>query len=170
MDQGMNIASPYLVRGYTEDQAGMDIRPDDVARPFNHRYSLGPGSDVAGDDFRLKNVDRAPTYGSCWMCRKSGPLGIICDNPRCGDEVYKVVFMYNDNGERVVVDSIWISEVFEAGHRTAKADQRKTWLSTPNQTLGRMYFEVLAAKQKNEEDKAEIWRRYEIIERGINSP
>jgi len=39
------ISQICIVKSYTEDQAGQDIKPEDVVRPTNHCYCIG-GKDI----------------------------------------------------------------------------------------------------------------------------
>ena len=39
------ISQIRIVKSYTEDQAGQDIKPEDVVRPTNHCYCIG-GKDI----------------------------------------------------------------------------------------------------------------------------
>ena len=49
-----------MVKNYTPDQQGQDIRPQDVARPINRRWAK---SDEVETWRKLSN-ERSPTYGS----------------------------------------------------------------------------------------------------------
>jgi hypothetical protein len=112
----------YLVRNYTEDQAGKEIRQADVARPNNHRSS-GPHTN---DDYGWKNTDHSPTYGACFKCWSSGPVGKECS--RCERE--RMFFLVVRCGDKII-DAEYLSAMLGADHEVARADRVRTWSVTP---------------------------------------
>ncbi len=125
-----NFNIPQMInKNYTPDQQGQDIRDDDVVRPHNHKWARA--DDIA--TMRALSADRCPTYGSCVKCFRSGPYGRLCSN--CNkDNVtlnkngshYVILMKKSDKhgrGNSVILDSITLSQIFQAGHETAKADR-----------------------------------------------
>ena len=102
-----------------------DIREEDVVRPSNHKYATL----AEARTFEHKSTAHCPTYGSCCMCYKSGPVGMDCDCPRQG--LYMVVFY----GKGRVVDSISIAEIMGAGHQVARGNLTWGWIRTPSMGL-----------------------------------
>ena len=61
----------YIVRYYTEDQAGMDIRKEDVLQAKNGMYYTPQEIEA----WKVKNMQM---YGNCERCCRSGPIGTKC--------------------------------------------------------------------------------------------
>ena len=61
----------YVVRNYTEDQAGMDIWDQDVLQAANGMYYMTQEIET----WKVKNTQDVPTYGNCNRCYQSGPVG-----------------------------------------------------------------------------------------------
>ena len=113
-----------IVKNYTPDQEGQDICPQDVVRPVNHIWAKA--SKVV--TWKELSRERAPTYGSCTLCFKSGPIGGPCSECNYPDKNY-VVLNYDDmRGHRAVLNSITMAKIFRVGHETAKADHDILWL------------------------------------------
>ena len=130
-----NFKAPTKInKNYTPDQQGQDIRDQDVVRPVNHKWA-GPDE---MSTWRVLSADRAPTYGSCGRCFRSGPYGRLC-NICNKDHVtlkkdglhYQILLTSFEGGKPAVLDSITLSEIFRAGHETARADRDVLWLRTP---------------------------------------
>ena len=61
----------YIVRNYTEDQAGMDIWNEDVLQAKNGMYYTPQEIET----WKVKNTQDMLTYGNCDWCYRSGPIG-----------------------------------------------------------------------------------------------
>ena len=64
----------FIVRNYTEDQAGMDIRKEDVVQARNGWYYTSQEIET----WKVKNTQDMPTYGNCGRCGQGGPIGSEC--------------------------------------------------------------------------------------------
>ena len=58
----------FIVRNYTEDQAGMDIRKEDVVQARNGWYYTSQEIET----WKVKNTQDMPTYGNCRRCGQGG--------------------------------------------------------------------------------------------------
>jgi hypothetical protein len=124
-DEGNDLdkGTQRIVKNCTPDQAGEDIREEDVVRPSNHRCCELSNSKHAAEmgTWKEKSNPSAPTHGSCIRCMKSGPLGKSC------------IECFNDVGVRTgcrmmchhqkTLDSVTLAEIFRQGHEVAKADR-----------------------------------------------
>ena len=115
----------YIVPNYTVDQAGQEIREENVVRPDNRKWSARDAADVR--EWRQRTTAGCPTYGSCCCCYRSGPVGKTCID--CTIEIYQVLIP----GRRYIIDSITLAAVLNKGHEIAKADHMCNWLVTPTQ-------------------------------------
>ena len=110
---------------YTPDQEGQEIRQEDVVRPMNHKIMTM--NEVT--DWKEISRSRAPTYGSCEYCFKSGPLGKRCNQSNNG--VYEAI-LFQVKGQRIAtLDSITMSEIMGQGHEVCLADHKMNWNRTP---------------------------------------
>ena len=117
----------FIVRNYTEDQAGMDIRKEDVVQARNGWYYTSQEIET----WKAKNTQDMPTYGNCGRCGQGGPIGTECSRcverpPREGEvtagagrPVYQLLQM-----DDMFLDSRLIAEIYGKGHDVAKADTR----------------------------------------------
>jgi hypothetical protein len=125
---------PRVLKRYTPDQEGQDIQDHDVARPSNERYyrpSVGVHDQEMYSWEWISNA-RAPTYGSCGGCMRSGPLGKVCMD--CNDKGWKNDYRMMRDGQKIL-DSITLAEIFGQGHEVAKADR----FCTPKMQVMREY-------------------------------
>ena len=118
------MAKYYFNMNYTADQAGLDIRREDVVRPDNHRFITK--DEYEDESWYLRSRPGIPTYGNCTNCYKSGPVGKGCNE--CGNApnledgyVYKIA--RDTDGVQVVYDAMAVAAIFGRGHETAKADR-----------------------------------------------
>jgi hypothetical protein len=121
-----------VIVNYTPDQKGQDIRPQDIVRPINRKWATL-------DEMRrcwgqLTNAG-APTYGSCTLCFRSGPIGRPCNQCNYPNTFYIALNYTNQLKTWVTLDSVTMSEIFHAGHETAKADRDILWLRTPSENF-----------------------------------
>ena len=140
-----NFRTPIKInKNYTPDQQGQDIRAEDVVRPVNHKMA-GPDEVTT---WRALSADRAPTYGSCANCFRSGPIARLCNN--CNEDNvtlnknglhYEILQTRFENGKSAALDSITLSEIFRAGHETARADRDVLWLRTPVRSYSRIMLD-----------------------------
>lgn len=108
-----------IVVNYTPDQEGQDIRDVDVIRPSNHRWCDRGGDEIK--EWKCRSNVRCPTYGSCEICYKSGPVGKDCNEcPPFTDRgpIYQIL-----KNQKNILDSMTIAEMLNKGHETAKADR-----------------------------------------------
>ena len=100
----------YIVRGYSEDQRtkNNDIQERDVVRPSNHRWCKRGGAET--EAWKQKSTQRCPTYGSCGLCFRSGPVGKVCIKHK--DWKYKVIIhpLYS-NTDQKIFDSQTLAEI-----------------------------------------------------------
>jgi hypothetical protein len=113
---------PRVLKRYTPDQEGQDIQDHDVARPSNERYyrpSVGVHDQEMYSWEWISNA-RAPTYGSCGGCMKSGPNNQYC--MECYNKGIKTGYRMMRDGKKIL-DSVTLAKIFEQGHEVAKADR-----------------------------------------------
>ena len=133
-----NFRVPEMInKNYTPDQEGQDIRDEDVVRPHNHRWARA--DEIA--TMRALSADRCPTYGSCVKCFRSGPYGRLCSNCNTDNVTlnkngsHYVILMKESEKcgrvQRVVLDSITLSQICRAGQEIVRADREVRWLRTP---------------------------------------
>ena len=138
-----NFRVPVMInKNYTPDQEGQDIRDEDVVRPRNHMWARG--DEIA--TWRALSDDRCPTYGSCVKCFKSGPYGRLCNNcntdnvtlNKTGSHYVILMKEHEKCGrvQRVVLDSITLSQICRAGQEIVRADREVRWLRTPLRYYG----------------------------------
>ena len=117
----------FIVRNYTEDQAGMDIRKEDVVQARNGWYYTSQEIET----WKVKNTQDMPMYGNCGRCGQGGPIGTECSQcmerppmkgevvTGAGRPVYQL-FQIDD----MFLDSRLIAEIYGKGHDVDKADTR----------------------------------------------
>ncbi len=110
---------------YTPDQEGKEIRQEDVVRPMNRKITTM--KEVA--KWKEISRSRAPTYGSCEYCFRSGPLGKRCN--QCNNGVYEAILLLLEGGRIATLDSITMSEIMGQGHEVCLADHKMNWHRTP---------------------------------------
>jgi hypothetical protein len=111
----------YLVN-YTEDQAGLDMREEDVVRPVNRKWTNRYGKEQKS--WRKKSNGHCQTYGSCQNCFKSGPVGKYCNEcylPNARIQPGYVMLVSSDY--MAMLDSVTIAEMLNRPHDTAKRDR-----------------------------------------------
>jgi hypothetical protein len=114
-----------IVKSYTADQQGQDIKDEDVVRPPNHRWCIAGGEEI--HNRKLKSAAQCPTYGSCQVCMRNGPAGKRCKGCLSERSGIYTILMYRGN----ILDSITITGICKTGHETAKADRTYKWLRDP---------------------------------------
>ena len=79
----------YIVKGYSEDQRtrNNDVQEKDGVRPKNHMWCFRGGAET--EPWLQKSTQCCPTYGSCGLCYRSGPVGKVCIKHK--DWKYKVI-------------------------------------------------------------------------------
>ena len=122
------ISQIRIIKSYTEDQAGQDIRPEDVVRPTNHCWCIG-GNDINehGRCWTQKSRARRPTYGSCIVCMDAGPVGQTClkCTEECTENGQRAVYWMIGRGEEprmMILDSLHLAQMFWAETVIANAD------------------------------------------------
>ena len=73
----------YIVVRYTEDQAGQDIRDEDVIQAENSVWY----TKAEIKTWRDKTTAGIPTYGNCVNCYWGGPVGLKCTH--CDGKIIK---------------------------------------------------------------------------------
>jgi hypothetical protein len=111
-----------IVKSYTADQQGQDIKDKDVVRPLNHRWCIAGGEET--HNWKVKSAARCPTYGSFRVCMRCGPAGKRCKGCLSERSGIYTILMYRGN----ILDSITIAGICETGHETARADHTYKWL------------------------------------------
>ena len=120
---------PYIVVNYTPDQAGQIIQDRDMVRPSNHRWCMAGGIDTG--TWHLRSTARCPTYGSCTVCLKAGPVGLPCNE--CDPESRKAGYVvlavdrekhYDVPGMARILDSITLAKQLGLRLQPAMADRR----------------------------------------------
>ena len=117
----------FIVRNYTEDQAGLDIRKEDVVQARNGWYYTSQEIET----WKVKNTQDLPMYGNCVRCGKGRPIGTECSQCKewplmeggvATGTVRQIYRLYQV--EDMFFDSCLIAEIHGKGHDVAKAD---TW-------------------------------------------
>jgi hypothetical protein len=138
---GKGLPRPKLiVKRYSIDQQGQDIKDKDVVRPSNYRWCYAGGEETK--KWTLKSTPGCPTYGSGFVCMRSGPAGKRCN--AClseGPGIYTIL-MYRGN----ILDSITITGICETGHETARADRTYLWLREPVKTVDMEEIAILVQR------------------------
>jgi hypothetical protein len=119
------IPKKYIIVGYTEDQEGQDIHPEDVVRPGNRRYVIKCSPEV--QSWKNKSTARIPTYGNCSRSFSSGLAARICTI--CNEEQSGSYIMYY--GQDRILDSVTLAEKLGAGRHTAWVDLTYDWIRDP---------------------------------------
>jgi hypothetical protein len=133
------------------------VLASDVVRPINHRFAVQAGDETA--TWKIKNTDRCPTYGSCDLCFKSGPVGKTCN--LCGDSFrYRVVFY-----RYKILDSITIAEILEKGHEEALGDRTYRWCSTPVMNLNQDLVQLSLERHLPREQRRDPVLRRQTIQK-----
>jgi hypothetical protein len=114
-----NGVNKYIVRGYKNEMAGMDISygrkvQSEHGRLYNAREELA---------FSRDSTAACPTYGVCYWCFGSGPTNMHCQV--CRKEGHTYTTLVND--ERTIIDAEWVSIFFGTTHLIAKADRVHNW-------------------------------------------
>jgi hypothetical protein len=107
--------SQYIVREYTNDMEGRDIPEKLAVRSRNGRLF----SEDEAYRFWEKSTATCPTYGVCLWCFGSGPTNMYCQVCKNEEYVYKILL----TGDRVVIDSEYVSRFFGTTHVIARADR-----------------------------------------------
>jgi len=119
---------------YTEDQRGQPIKEEDVCQPSNGRYTEGDYFvNPYGKQWKdISSMFRCPTYGSCTMCYKCGPVGKICST--CQGRDGYVILKVN---RHKIVDAEHLATALGRGKETARADRKVQWVRQPEQGMSR---------------------------------
>lgn len=148
----------YIVKGYTEDQRGQDIRDQDVIRAANGKW-------FTFDEclhFKEKSFQRAPTYGTCPRCWMSGPLNLFCrecmekrtgGRPIHGFVVMKLTHGCDGKGHKIM-DSVTLATWLKKGHQVAKVD-RKCFFREKHQVLQFGFTKFVRGLTKEEREAIE---------------
>jgi hypothetical protein len=114
-----NGVNKYIVRGYKNEMAGMDI-------PYRRKVHSEHGRLYKAREelaFIRDSTAACPTYGVCYWCFGSGPTNMFCQECRKEGHTYKTLV----NDERTIIDAEWVSMFFGTTHLTAKADRAHNW-------------------------------------------
>jgi hypothetical protein len=114
----------YIIVGYDQEfYQSIFIKDEDVVRPPNHMHT----THATPRSWLKKSTARCPTYGSCNLCMKCGPVDEYCDKCGNGEEGrYLVPFNHGQT-----MDSITIAEIMNTGHKRARANRTQAWIRTP---------------------------------------
>ena len=132
-----------IIKAYTDDQEGKDIRDEDVLRPSNGRYTKQGSPETK--TWEQKSTGRCPTYGTCTFCFKAGPAGKKC---LCTNGEYLILF-YRSH----IIDSITFGEMFGEELEVAKADRMQNWLRTPMMQLNLDCCDLAIRRKVNKDNK-----------------
>jgi hypothetical protein len=114
-----NGVNKYIVRGYKNDMAGMDI-PHIRRVDSEHGRLYMAREELA---FILDRTTACPTYGVCYWCFGSGPTNMHCQVCRKEEHTYKTLV----NDDRTIINAQWVSNFFGTTHLIAKADRTHNW-------------------------------------------
>ena len=114
----------YIVVGYTEDQAGQDIRAEDVIQANNLVWYTWAERRAWSE----KTTAGIPTYGNCTNCCWGGPVGMVCTHCKGKDEK-KPTYQVLQVGDKLM-DSRWVTKFYKKGHEVTSADRKHRWLRT----------------------------------------
>ncbi len=128
---------------YTPDQEGQEIRQEDVVRPMNHKITT-----KKEHDWKEISRSRAPTYGSCECCFRSGPLGKRCN--RCNNGEYEAILLLVEGGAIETLDSITMSEIMGQGHEVCLADHKMNWNRTPCRHFNSLCAQLVIDQRYND--------------------
>ena len=140
----------YIVRGYEPWMRGIQIPNDYVVRPRNHKWCGRFG----GEYLIAWSSAGCPTYGTCINCYGSGPVGMTCVHPRCGER-YLVMFANGVHDFKVTLDSQWISTLVGASHTPAMADRVQAWPTTPCTSLSLDHMQMVIRRNATHLETAE---------------
>jgi hypothetical protein len=131
-----------IVKGYTDDQEGKDIRDENVERQSNGKWTKQGSPET--HSWKDKSLGRCPMYGPCSHCYKAGPAGKkgICTH---GD--YIILF-----DQRHVIDSIKIAELLEEELEVAKADRMVNWIRTPTMQFNYVCCNLAIIRRINQDN------------------
>jgi hypothetical protein len=129
---------------YTPDQEGKEIRQEDVVRPMNRKIMTM--KDVA--KWEEISRSRAPTYGSCEYCFRSGPLGKRCNC--CDNGKYEVILLLVKGGAIAMLDSITVSKIMGQGHKVCLADHKMNWNQTPCRHFNSLCAQLVIDQRYND--------------------
>ena len=114
----------YIVKGYTVDQAGQDIRDEDVIQAANSVWY----TKAEIKTWRDKTTAGIPTYGSCVRCYWGGPVGLKCTH--CDGKITRNLTYQVHESRGKILDSHWVARYFEKGHDVAKANRKHRRIRT----------------------------------------
>jgi hypothetical protein len=118
MVSGHPYYEEYVVKNYSPDQEGSDIKDEDVVRPRNHRWTLSGSNET--HSWNLSSTACGPTYGTCVECTRAGPLAQVCNE--CNrHHTAGYMILVSEDGQKIL-DSITIAQMFGKGIEVAKAD------------------------------------------------
>ena len=134
-------ALQYIIVGYEEKypHATGDelIRDEDVIRTDDNDACIYQC--ITDDTFYEKSTAKCPTYGVCFNCLCSGPVGGVCHF--CENGEYLVMQYRTIDNVDVILDAEWISgTLMKTKHEVALANRRQAWVSTPSTTVDYDFF------------------------------
>lgn len=136
-----------ILRTYTSDQKGQDIKDEDVIRAWN---GIGYTQDEQ-DHFKDTHRSEQPTYGNCILCRSAGPVGKECACDACLPR-YQVIGVTHDWNSDTIIDAEYYAKMFGASVEVAKADRFITWLQSPYRRITETQLRsMLRTKHKDDE-------------------
>jgi hypothetical protein len=135
------IYNQQIVIGYTEDQKGQNIQDEDVVRPNNHIWARNGLSKT--HEWKKKSSGRCPTYGTCSLCWKAGPVG---KKYTCTHQNYLILF-YGLN----TLDSITVADIIGQDLEVTRADCMQNWVRTPMMQYNELCCDLAITRQLNKD-------------------
>ncbi len=129
---------------HTPDQKGQEIRQEDVVRPLNRKITTM--KEVA--NWKEISRSRAPSYGSCEYCFRSGPLGKRCN--RCNNGEYEAILLLVKGGAIATLDSITMSKIMGQGQEVCLADPKMNWNRTPCRHFNSLCAQLVIDQRYND--------------------
>ena len=144
-DYSKMFCPPVIInKNYTPDQQGQEIQQEDVVRPVNHKITMHDETSTWQEISR----SRAPTYGSCEGCFRSGPLGKRCN--RCNNDEYQAILLLVKGGGIQTLDLITMSEIMGQGHEVCLADHEMNWIRTPSRHYNSIRTQLVIERRYND--------------------
>ncbi len=153
--------SKYIVREYTDDMEGRDIPEKLAVRSRNGRLF----SEDEALRFWEKSTAICPTYGVCLWCFGSGPTNMYCQVCKNEEYVYKILL----TGDRVVIDSEYVSRFFGTTHVIAKADRIHNLMNPESRVIQMDTVKLFVHERWHGRDKPGLYRigTWELFELGL---
>ena len=114
----------YIIQRCTQDQAGQDIRDEDVIQAANSVWYTKAEIKTWWD----KTTAGIPTYANSTNCYWGGPVGLKCTH--CDGKIIKNLKYQVRESIGKTLDLRWVAGYFERGHDVAKADRKHRWIRT----------------------------------------